>query len=180
MNRKPTYASNVAKAHEVILWLAHRSPHIDIYHLVKAAFFADKHHVVHYGRPIIGDKYEAAAWGPLPRVIYGLLRCEPIEMLALGTNSGVQFTVDETYRVTGARPPNLRMLSESDQESLAIGEEHVRGRSFDDIYRETHADPAYILAQGGMIDYRDMVPQDDPLRAQKRDYIAENAEDAAI
>lgn len=180
MVRKPTYASNVSKAHEVILWLAKRSPGIDVYHLVKAAFFADKHHIANYGRPIVGDKYEAAPWGPLPRVIYGLLKREPIELLALGSNEEVQFKLDKRFRITALRDPNLRVLSESDQEALELGEAHVRNRSFEDIYQETHADPAYVLAQGGMIDYRDMIPIDDPQRAQKREYIAENASDAAI
>lgn len=176
----PTYASNVAKAHEIILWLATQRPEIDFYHLVKAAFFADKHHIATYGRPVIGDKYTAAWWGPLPQVVYGLLRHEPIELLALGNNGDVQFKVLPGFRVVAQREPNLRMLSESDQEALAIGERHVREKTFDDLFKETHADPAYILAQGGMIDYRDMIPDDDPQKAQKREYIAESAEDAAI
>jgi len=180
MDRIPAYATSVTKAQEVILWLATHCPQIDVYHLVKAAYFADKHHVAQYGRPIVGDRYQAAPWGPLPQVIYGLIRREPIEMLALGGNGDVQFEMDQAYQIVAKRAPNLRMLSESDEEALRHGLDRVRGRSFDDLFRETHADPAYINASGGLIDYRDMIPVGDPDRREKQEFIAQNAAAASL
>ena len=64
------YIPSVAKALEVILWIAERRRGIDLIHLVKSAFYADKYHVAQYGRPITGDIYRAAWFGPLPQVIY--------------------------------------------------------------------------------------------------------------
>ena len=84
--RAPRYVPSAETALEVILWFAHSWPGIDVYHLAKAAFYADKHHVSNYGRPIVGDQYEAAPYGPLPQVIYGLIKHDPIELLALGSN----------------------------------------------------------------------------------------------
>ncbi len=178
--RMPVYAANVVKAHEVILWLANASPGIDVYRLVKAAYFADKHHVTERGRPIIGDTYRAAPFGPLPQMVYALLRRQPIELLALQDNGDPQFSVDEHHCVHAYRQANTRKLSKSDIVSLAHGLAHVRGRSFNSLYDETHADPAYIAADGGIIDYRDLIPEDDPRREQKRKFVAENAEDAAL
>lgn len=180
MDRKPVYVANIIKAHEVILWLANRQPGIDVYHLVKAAFFADKKHVAEFGRPIVGDSYRAAPFGPLPQLIYSLLRRQPIELLALQDNGDPQFSVDERHGVHAFREANTRKLSASDLRALDVGLTHVRGRSFDSLYNETHADPAYIEADGGMIDYRDMIPDSDPDHVRKRIYVAENAEDAAI
>jgi hypothetical protein len=175
------YVPSVAKALEVILWIAERRPGIDIYHLVKAAFFADKHHVAHYGRPIIGDVYRAAWFGPLPQVIYGLLRHEPIELLALAHNGPLPFQVDPgSYRVTAGRAPNTRKLSASDVEALEHGLKEVDGTSFNQLFEKTHRDPAYLNAIAGTMDYRDFIPQDDPQRKAKIEYLEEVAPVAVL
>ena len=175
-NGAPRYVPNTSKALEVILWLASREPGIDIYHLVKAAFFADKKHVSEYGRPIVGDTYDAREYGPLPRVIYGLLRFEPLEILAAGTNGVLPFNVDSRdFKVTPERDPNLRKLSESDQEALQYGLDSVRGTTFDELVDITHSDPAFLNARGGTLDYRDFIPEDDP----ERDSKAEDLSDVA-
>jgi hypothetical protein len=172
----PRYTPNSSKAVEVILWLATALDGLDIYHLVKAVFFADKAHIAKYGRPICGDNYDAAAYGPLPEVVYGLLRFDPIEILATGGNGKLPFRVDDHYGVHADRAANMRKLSSSDIEALSFGLEHVRGRSFDDIFIETHEDPAYINASGRRMDYRDFIAIDDPLRAEKIIDIMETAE----
>lgn len=169
------YCASTTKALELVLWLASRDPGIDIYHVAKAAFFADKHHVTAYGRPICGDAYDAATYGPLPRVIYGLLRGDPLERLALGSNGPLPFDVDASLGVYAHREANARLLSESDVEALAAGLNHVRNKSFDDLYEETHGDPAYVNANGGRMDYRDFIPETDPDAAEKRAYIEETA-----
>ena len=170
------YIPSVAKSLEVILWIADRRPGIDIYHLVKAAFFADKYHVVQYGRPITGDLYRAAWFGPLPQVIYGLLRQEPIEMLALAHNGPLPFRMDpNSYQVRGDRAPNVRKLSASDIEALEHGLKEVDGASFNELFEKTHRDPAYLNAIAGAIDYRDFIPQNDPQRKAKIEYLEEVA-----
>lgn len=180
MSDIPRYAPNPHKAVEVILWIASQRPGIDVYHVVKCAFFADKEHIGEYGRPIIGDSYEAAWFGPLPEVVYGLLRRRPIEVLALDTNGYLPFTVDDSHAVYSERGPNLRLLSESDVEALSNGLEHVDGRSFDDIYIETHDDPAYKNAQGFIMDYRHFISDDDPDRNDKIEFIEETADTTVI
>jgi hypothetical protein len=175
MGHIPRYAPNAAKALEVILWIVHKRPGIDVYHIVKAAFFADKYHVARFGRPIVGDSYAAAPWGPLPQVIYNLLRRDPIEMIALESNGELPFRIDQGHRVYGDRGPNTRRLSESDMEALDVGVQHVDGKSFEALYQETHADPAYLRAEGGQMDYREFIPDEDELKAEKAEAIAETA-----
>jgi Antitoxin SocA-like, Panacea domain len=169
------YIPSVAKALEVILWIAERRRGIDLIHLVKSAFYADKYHVARYGRPITGDIYRAAWFGPLPQVIYGLLRHEPMEMLALGINGPLPFKIDGAYRIDPERSPNMSKLSESDIEALEIGLKEVDGTSFDELVAKTHGDPAYQNAVAGAMDYRDFIPQDDPKRKEKISYLEEVA-----
>src|ERR1700733_3738119 len=82
------YVPDTAKALEVILWLTTTRPGLDMYHVVKCAYYADKRHLNLYGRPIAGDWYEADEYGPLGKCVYGLLRGNPFEMLALGSSNG--------------------------------------------------------------------------------------------
>lgn len=168
------YIPSVAKALEVILWLAERKNGIDVYHVVKSAFYADKYHITKYGRPLIGDAYRAAWFGPLPQVIYGLLRYEPIEILALDTNGALPFRVEVgSFRVYADRGPNTKRLSASDVEALEHGLSEVGDSSFDELMGKTHRDPAYTNAVAGSMDYRDFIPKNDPQRKKKIEYLEE-------
>ncbi len=146
-----------------------------MYHVVKAAYFADKTHVKEFGRPIIGDEYRAAAFGPLPQVVYGLLCFKPIEVLSASSNGRLPFRVTDTYEVKPEREANLRHLSVSDQKALEHGAAMVQDKSFDELYDLTHEDPAYLKAEGGVIDYRDFFDEDDPDREAKAEDLSEVA-----
>jgi hypothetical protein len=174
------YIPSATKALEVILWLSNQRNGIDLYHLVKACFFADKYHLNKFGRPVIGDTYRAAAWGPLPQVVYGLLRHEPMEILALGINGPLPFTTDSHYCVFPDREANKERLSESDIEALTFGLREVEGKSFDDLVKMTHRDPAYLKARSGLMDYRDFISEDDPKRKNKIAYLEEVASHATF
>src|SRR5689334_5013714 len=89
------YIPDTSKALEVILWLCEAKPEIDVYHIVKCAFLADKLHLNRYGRPVAGDNYAAATYGPLGAVVYGLLTRQPLEVLALGGNGDIPIEVDQ-------------------------------------------------------------------------------------
>jgi hypothetical protein len=170
------YIPSVGKALEVILWLADRKKGIDVYHIVKAAFYADKFHIAKYGRPVVGDVYRAAWSGPLPQIIYGLLRHEPIEILALGTNGVLPFKVESgSFRVYPDRTANAKRLSTSDVEALQYGLAETADASFEELYQKTHRDPAYRNAIAGAMDYRDFIPLDDPQRMKKIEYLEEVA-----
>jgi hypothetical protein len=88
MRTKPHFIAATDKVLESIVFVADRPQPMDLYHVVKALYFADKYHIQKHGRPIAGDGYDAAQYGPLAQVAYGLLKGDPLEMLALGGNGG--------------------------------------------------------------------------------------------
>jgi hypothetical protein len=174
------YAVSTGKALEVILWLARKQPGIDVYHVVKCAFYADKLHLNKYGRPISGDDYTADVYGPLGKVTYGLLRHEPLEILALGGNGKLPFRIEDGLYVYADRDANRSRLSDSDIAALDEAFRDHAHKSFDELKEESHQDPAYISADGGRMAYEDMLAPDDPKRAEKAAYLTEAARTAAL
>jgi hypothetical protein len=172
------YDASAAKALEVILWLASKSQDLDVYHLVKACFFADKYHLITYGRPVTGDTYRAAQHGPVGEVINGLLAGDMFYTLeALGNGGPLPFTLDKHwFFVRAERDPNLDKLSDSDIEALQHGLEEVQGKSIGELRKKTHADPAYRKANRGIMDYRDFIPDSDKAKRKKVAYLEEAAE----
>jgi uncharacterized phage-associated protein len=169
------YAVNTAKVLEAIVWLANACPEIDIYHIIKCAFYADKYHLNKYGRPIAGDDWDAETYGPLGRSAYRLLLHDPIEMIALGGNGDLPFKIGSKWRVIADREPNNGLLSDSDIEALTYSVEHYAHKSFDELVSMTHNEVAYIEANGGRMRYEDLLDEEDPLRKEKASDLAETA-----
>jgi hypothetical protein len=175
------YAVNTSKALEIILWLANERPRIDVYHVVKCAFYADKYHLNRYGRPLAGDNYIADTYGPLGKTVYGLLIGDPLEILALDLNDPhLPFRRDRGLWVEADRPPNMKRLSESDVEALRYALTLCGDKTFGELFMESHAEPAYILADGGPIRYEDLLDLDDPRREEKAAYLEETAYAAVL
>ncbi|MGA8551122.1 MAG: Panacea domain-containing protein, partial [Stellaceae bacterium] len=140
------YIPDTAKALEVILWLASSRPGIDVYHVVKCAYYADKRHLNAYGRPIAGDWYEADQYGPKGQCVYGLMRGRPIEVLALENNGRIPLTVTEHYIVIPEREPNVSRLSDSDRDALSWALTEYADLSFDELLELSHREEAYLKA----------------------------------
>ena len=170
------YAVATSKALEVILWLANERPGIDIYHIVKAAYFADRQHVNDHGRPIFGENYQADRYGPKGSAVYGLLQNDPLEQLALGSNGPLPFTVDPRgWSVRADRGANEALLSKSDVDALRKALNHVADLSFAELVEITHDDPAYRAANGGRMRYEDMLDWNDP----EHEALAEELSDSS-
>lgn len=170
------YVVNTAKALESIVWLAHVKPGIDIFHVITCAFFADRLHLRAHGRPIASDNYRADTYGPRGQTVYGLLRKDPLEMLALGGNGRLPFIVNENgWTVEAEREPNLRILAHADVAALRRALDQYGDMSFDELVEITHNDPAYRAANGGRMRYEDFLDPDDPDREIKAEDLAETS-----
>ncbi len=80
------FKPNAAKAVEVIVWFANKRPGVDFHTILKLLFFADIYHLNQWGRPIIGDTYNALPYGPVAQTTYDLLRREPLALELLRTD----------------------------------------------------------------------------------------------
>lgn len=170
------YRVSSQKALEVILYLAGKRGKLDFYHIAKILFYADKYHLNMYGRPIVGDTYTAMPHGPVPQVVYNILKSDEIEYQSLEdclgtTNDPSPFDVRERYWVYPSRAADINLLSVSDIEALELAyNEHV-GKSFRELEKLTHSERAYLAAVDGdaRLDYCDMIDESDGAEAKIAD-----------
>lgn len=106
-----TFQYDAAKAAQAVLWLLHHSGGaMDKMKLVKLIFFADRLHLAHYGRPIVGGRYVAMQHGPVSSNFLDHINGEP------GTPDR-PFAL-EGHRVRALADVDDDVLSESDAEVL--------------------------------------------------------------
>ena len=68
-----TFPFDREKAIQTVLWFS-RHRKIDKLKLLKILFFADREHLIQYGRPIVGGKYCAMALGPVHSEVFDLIK----------------------------------------------------------------------------------------------------------
>jgi hypothetical protein len=153
------FRTNTRKAVEVILWCAGKRGTVDFHTVLKVLFGADLYHLNRYGRPVVGDTYNALDYGPVPQTTYDLLKREPLVLEELGTNV-LPFVVEGSYTVRPTRPPDLSLLSPSDIEALEEGWKRFGTIGFSERTRESHEHPAWRNARAAgrqSMDYADFL-----------------------
>lgn len=173
------YGANMAKALEVILWVAKRKPGVDFHKILKILFYADKIHLNRHGRPIAGGRYVADSYGPVCRAVYDILREDPLAVQMLERNGELPIRVNNRYCVEAKRDPNTRVLSRSDVDALSEAWRQYGEMSFDELVKLTHEDPAYLNADGIETRYEDFL-DDTPDRQQKAEDLADTARLIAV
>ncbi len=164
---KVRYRVNYDKAIETIVWLANEKPDIDLYHIAKVLFYADKMHVNKYARPITGDTYISMDFGPVPSGIRDLLTQNPwLNPLDLDTvSNSLEMTKKRFLTVKARRKPKMEYFSESDLECLGESLRLYGDLSFDDLKKTTHDEPYYNQTDLNQpIDYALMVEENNPIR----------------
>ncbi|MHC8509664.1 MAG: Panacea domain-containing protein [Rhodospirillales bacterium] len=156
---------NPLKALEAVLWLANQKPGITLHTVSKVLFFADRRHLNAYGRPVLGDKYAAMDYGPVPSATYEILKGDPIAVEALG-GGPLPFEVRGNFHVHAARAAETALLSESDVECLAASLAENGDLSFSQLVEKSHNDPAYRPAEEHWMDYANFLDADE-LRAER-------------
>ncbi len=140
-------SANVEKAFEVLLYVASRIKVPDIYHVLKAIYFADKQHLGKYGRLIYGDCYCAMQLGPVPSLAYDIVkwvRGDRDPWTTFTTSPGFAVNVDDM--MITHRAANLDLLSESDVECLDKAIEQYGNMSFGQLKQVSHEDEAFRAA----------------------------------
>lgn len=155
------------KAIETAAFLAKEQPDIDIYHLVKTIFLADKRHVNKYARPVVGGIYKKMEHGPVPRSVYRLLSG------SLEIDPDIAARLDQAVIVGGERYPTFRnrrepeldYFSETDLAELRAALADFGRKSFPEIRTLTHMEKCFTeTPDDGIIDYALFVDDDNPHR----------------
>jgi uncharacterized phage-associated protein len=168
MSEKVSYRINFEKAVETILWISQRQPGIDIHHIGKTLFYAEKLHLNKYGRPIIGDIYMRGPYGPFPSTVRDMIQKKTkwIDLYRLSSVSEA-FSVVNNPDPTPIpkRHPNFDFLSETDMECLEESIKTCGTMSFDQLKNISHEEPCYKSAvENEIIDYANMIDCSNPLR----------------
>jgi uncharacterized phage-associated protein len=178
------FIPNSAKVVEALTWLANKRPGIDIFHVCKVLFLADREHLRRYGRPILGDRYIAMDDGPVPSHAYNVAQRDGhhVDGMTLEIASSA-FTYDASGahpRMFPKREPNEKLFSRTDLTVLAEMTEKFADMSFWDLWNIVHDDAAYKAARSNDgknqdMSYELLLNPEDP---HTRDIIANMRENA--
>jgi len=172
------YRTNYEKAIETIVWIAGQKPGIDLYHVVKVMFYAEKMHVNRYARPIIGDTYICGDYGPLPSGVHDLITedswLSPDHLKLVADSLVIQRS--PYPKIAASRKPNMAYFSGTDLECLKESLEEYGEKSFDELKEITHNETCYLeTAFKQPIDYALMVDEDNPNRDEIIDEMSETS-----
>ena len=136
---------NKEKVVEAILFLMGKRARISQYPIVKAIFFADRKHLNEAGSPITYDKYVAMRQGPVPSLVYDILKqsanfqriygAQPPWTFIRGNGGAMMFEP--------SRPYDANLLSRSEIAALQWGLDEVLRMSSTELENALHDDKAY-------------------------------------
>lgn len=124
---------------EAVLYIVHRSKNPTSHHISKILYFADRLHLVRYGRFISGDAYIAMQNGPVPSGVYDMLKDARGDTIAYRYIESIgAFDVVNGYRVLPKRAPNRGWLSDAAIECIDEALEQYDDKSFGELTRLSH------------------------------------------
>lgn len=94
----------------IVLYIVKRVQIKDFHNIFKILFWADRLHLVNYGRKLSEDNYVVMAFGPAPSNLYDYFKSIK--------NSKDDFFQVAGYIVTPLKDPDLDFISESEKECL--------------------------------------------------------------
>jgi uncharacterized phage-associated protein len=147
-----SFRPNQSKILEALVFAASERPGIDVLHLCKVFYFADKRHLNEYGRPIFGDKYWALPQGPVPSLTYDMIERDEMNLDGMTLQqlsealSFYKAEKDDYLRLKAKRAPCLDVFSESDLECLSQAVATYAEMPPDKLEKIAHDEPAYKAA----------------------------------
>jgi len=157
------------KAIEIIVWLANRRPGIDIYHVAKVVYFAEKLHLNRYARPIVGDTYINMDYGQVPSGIRDLITDNPLLSPDHLQKVADSFVVQKSPHpsLKSLREPNMDYFSGTDIQCLEESLREYGEKSFSELKRIAHDEKSYLrTGLNQPIDYTLLIDDDNPNREE--------------
>jgi uncharacterized phage-associated protein len=141
-----------SKLVQAIAYLAWKKvPRLTKLKTVKLLYFADKHHLLAHGRPILGDVYFCMPHGPVPsfskNVIDDALDAEGEVEAALLKYVSINKRPKHHQFVSKVKP-NLGELSASEIEALDATIAEYGGLDAWSLRERSHGEPCWLIAHG--------------------------------
>lgn len=157
MSTELRFRFNPEKLVQALAFFAtHELPYLSKLKLAKLLYFADKYHLLRYGRPILGDQYYCLPLGPLPSQADNFM--DEAEFSAQFDDVKPDPLFDEYLWIdTSLKYPefrakrecNLEVFSESELEALRATVREYGARSPMELVDLTHQQADYELANRG-------------------------------
>jgi uncharacterized phage-associated protein len=129
---------------------ARNVPELTVGKMLKMLFLSDKYHLVRYGRPITGDRYNAMNDGPVPSFTYDLFKqILRRPFTPQGKQLAEALIIDFTYelpRFSARTDFDPEQLSKSDILALEETVRQFGDKSFEELSALTHTMAAYDKA----------------------------------
>jgi uncharacterized phage-associated protein len=144
------FATNTDKVVEAVAWLANKKPGLDIFHVCKVLFLADREHLRRYSRPILGDRYIAMEDGPVPSCAYYVAQLDGRHLdgdTIENARSAINYDASGRYpRIYPQRPANEELFSRTDLAVLEDAAAKYGEMPFKELWGIVHDDAAYQAA----------------------------------
>jgi uncharacterized phage-associated protein len=124
MGKKLRFKFDPEKAVNAVAWFAAHFPNATKMKLCKLLYYADKEHLLRYGRPITGDIYVRMKYGPTPSTGLNMMRGKAASKLTAMFQAKLAVHGNE---VRALATPDLNVFSRSDIRTLEeIGKRYGR------------------------------------------------------
>jgi uncharacterized phage-associated protein len=170
MGQKMSYQMDYEKAIEAMVWLANRNPGIDIYHVAKILYYAEKTHLNRYGRPIIGATYIRMEFGQVPSEVRDLITknawmVEPDYLKRF--SAAIKINKEPYDKLKALRKADMNYFSDTDIECLEESLNKYGKLSFSELKKISHKERTWIeTEENDDIDYLLMVDEEDENREE--------------
>ena len=149
MNNNFSYNKDKAIA-AIIFVLREMDGTVGFHKLAKILYFADQKHLLEFGRPIIGDTYQAMEYGPVPHSTYNLAKNEAHSQFS---KHGTHILLLEEYD-----DEVFEELSETDMEFLSESVIENKDLTFQQLVDKSHK-YAWTKNEGQFMDILDIAKE---------------------
>lgn len=123
---------HIEKFVKSVAYLSDRDvPNLDRLKIAKLIYFADKYHLVNYGRPITGDTYNALPFGPVPSRSLDIMEGACDSDFPESLDSNVEKLLESLDVSHEGRYPTFTAKSDVDYSSLSESEIEILDRVAD-------------------------------------------------
>jgi uncharacterized phage-associated protein len=121
---------------------------VDFHRIFKILYFAEKEHLVRFGKSFTGDTFIAMENGPVPSIAYDILKALKSEglMYAYKERFSPYFSLTGPYTVKARKSCNIENIPESAIECIRHSIDQYGSKTFPELTRLSH-DEAYKKAE---------------------------------